>query len=88
MAFEKVTKRLTTEIMTSRKSVDNLKEKANEVQTKLTEAQDKYKQSEKELEEFRNTVVSAKAQKESLASLAKVYDQVVLSFQVIFNNTC
>lgn len=52
--------------------MDSLKEKAKEVQTKLTEAQDKYKQSEKELEEFRNTVLSAKAQKESLASLAKV----------------
>ena len=72
VAFEKVTKRLTTDIMSSRKTVDNLKEKTNEIYTKATEAQDKYKSMEIELEEFRNTVGSANQQKESLSYLAKV----------------
>lgn len=72
VAFEKVTKRLTTEIMASRKAVENQKKKAVEVQEKLVEAQAKHKQSELELEEFRNTVNSANAQKASLTSLSKV----------------
>ena len=58
--------------MSSRKTVDNLKEKTNEIYTKATEAQDKYKSMEIELEEFRNTVGSANQQKESLSYLAKV----------------
>lgn len=72
VAFEKVAKRLTTEIMGSRKNSENLKHKSIEIQGKLAEAQDKYKQQEKELEDFRRTVGSATAQKESLAVLSKV----------------
>lgn len=72
VAFEKVAKRLTTDIMASRKSAESLKRKSIEVQAKLAEEQDKYKQQEKELEQFRKTVGSANAQKESLSLLAKV----------------
>jgi hypothetical protein len=58
--------------MGSRKNSENLKHKSIEIQGKLAEAQDKYKQQEKELEDFRRTVGSATAQKESLAVLSKV----------------
>ncbi|EFX81493.1 hypothetical protein DAPPUDRAFT_102466 [Daphnia pulex] len=75
VAFEKVAKRLTTEIMGSRKNSENLKHKSIEIQGKLAEAQDKYKQQEKELEDFRRTVGSATAQKESLAILSKAADE-------------
>ncbi|KAK4015578.1 hypothetical protein OUZ56_030552 [Daphnia magna] len=75
VAFEKVAKRLTTDIMASRKSAESLKRKSIEVQAKLAEEQDKYKQQEKELEQFRKTVGSANAQKESLSLLAKAADE-------------
>lgn len=70
--------------MASRKSADNLKKKASEVQAMMTEAQEKYKQSEKELEEFRNTVGTAKAQKESLALLSKVQEIIYKMFALFY----
>ena len=59
-------------MMATRKNIDDLKKKSAEVQSKIIEAQDKYKQSERELEEFRTSVHSAVAQKASLLSLSKV----------------
>jgi uncharacterized coiled-coil DUF342 family protein len=58
--------------MASRKNSENLKHKSIEIQGKIAEAHDNYKQQEKELEDFRKTVGSATAQKESLSILSKV----------------
>ena len=84
--MEKVTKRLTTEIMTTRVKVENFKQKLSLVQTKLLHEYDKYKQLEKELENVKITVSSAQSQKEQLAKLAKVEEYTIIKFVYFFTS--